>query len=141
MKRQDIHKMQTKVITLILLISIGINIVETSAGNGFYKGYMIKSIMNKAGKRNRKMTDVKKICQTKILNISSDTTIVKESCMKQKIYLTKTQKLLNTMFALFVITFGIIGCFNMNARDREELFDMWMGMIAADVVDSLFDDD
>ena len=53
----------------------------------------------------------------------------------------KTQKLLNTMFALFVITFGIIGCFNMNARDREELFDMWMGMIAADVVDSLFDDD
>ena len=90
--------MRTRTFALILLISFGVNIIETSARNGFYKGYMLQSVMNKARKRNRTMPEIKKICQTTILNISNDKTIVTERCIKPKIYLTATQKIVNTIF-------------------------------------------
>ena len=133
--------MRTRTFTLILLISFGVNIIETSARNGFYKGYMLQSVINKARKRNRTMPVIKKICQTTILNISNDKTIVTERCIKPKIYLTATQKIVNTIFMLAILTLVTSACVNMNDRDREELFDMWMGMAAANLVDSIFDDD
>ena len=133
--------MRTRTFTLILLISFGVNIIETSARNGFYKGYMLQSVINKARKRNRTMPVIKKICQTTILNISNDKTIITERCIKPKIYLTATQKIVNTIFMLAILTLVTSACVNMNDRDREELFDMWMGMAAANLVDSIFDDD
>jgi len=133
--------MRTRTFALILLISFGVNIIETSARNGFYKGYMLQSVMNKARKRNRTMPEIKKICQTTILNISNDKTIVTERCIKPKIYLTATQKIVNTIFMLAILTLVTSACVNMNDRDREELFEMWMGMAAANLVDSIFDDD
>lgn len=133
--------MRTRTFTLILLISFGVNIIETSARNGFYKGYMLQSVINKARKRNRTIPVIKKICQTKILNISNDKTIVTERCIKPKIYLTATQKIVNTIFMLAILTLVTSACVNMNDRDREEIFDMWMGMAAANLVDSIFDDD
>ena len=133
--------MISRTFTLILLISFGINIIETSAGNGFYKGYVIQSVMNKARKRNRTMPVIKKICQTKILNISSDKTIITEKCVEPKLYLTAGQKIINTLLMLAILTLVISSCINMNDRDREELVDMWLGMAAANLVDSIFDDD
>ena len=123
-----------------LFISISLNIVETTAKNGFYKGYVIRSVMNSA-KKNKKTQEVEKICQTKILYTFSNTTVTEEKCVVPKIYLTPTQKILSQVFAMAVITIAIIGCCNMNDRDREEMFDIWMGMVAADLVDSFFDDD
>ena len=133
--------MRTRTFALILLISFGVNIIETSASNGFYKGYMIQSVMNKARKRNRTIPVIKKICQTKILNISNDKTIITEKCVEPKLYLTVTQKIVNTIFMLAILTLVSCACVNMNDREREELFDMWMGMATADLVDSIFDDD
>ena len=96
--------------------------------------------MNSA-KRNKKTKEVEKICQTKILHTFNNTTVTEEKCVVPKIYLTPTQKMLKQVFAMAVITMAIIGCFNMDARDREEMCDIWMGMVAADMVDSFFDDD
>ena len=42
---------------------------------------------------------------------------------------------------LEILTLVTSACVNMNDRDREEIFDMWMGMAAANLVDSIFDDD
>ena len=133
-------KMNSKTLAFILLISISINVIETTAGNGFYKGYVIKSVMNSA-KRNKKKVEVPKICQTKILHTFTNTTVTEEKCVVPKTYLTPTQKMLRQVFAMAIVTMAIIGCFNMDARDREEMFDIWMGMVAADMVDSFFDDD
>ena len=133
-------KMNSKTLAFMLLISISINVIETTAGNGFYKGYVIKSVMNSA-KRNKKTKEVEKICQTKILHTFNNTTVTEEKCVVPKIYLTPTQKMLRRVFAMAVITMAIMGCLNMDARDREEMFDIWMGMVAADMVDSFFDDD
>ena len=133
-------KMNSKTLAFILLISISINVIETTAGNGFYKGYVIKSVMNSA-KRNKKAVEVPKICQTKILHTFTNTTVTEEKCVVPKTYLTPTQKMLKQVFAMAIVTMAIIGCFNMDARDREEMFDIWMGMVAADMVDSFFDDD
>lgn len=133
--------MISRTFSLMLLISFGINIIETSAGNGFYKGYVIQSVMNRGKKRNRPFPIVEKICQTKILNISSDKTIITEKCVEPKLYLTATQKTINTLLILSILTLVISACVNMNDRDREELIDMWMGMAAANLVDSIFDDD
>ena len=133
-------KMNSKTLAFIILISISLNVIETTAGNGFYKGYVIKSVMNSA-KRNKKTQEVEKICQTKILHTFNNTTVTEEKCVVPKIYLTPTQKMLRRVFAMAVITMAIMGCLNMDARDREEMFDIWMGMVAADMVDSFFDDD
>ena len=133
--------MISRTFSLLLLISFGINIIETSAGNGFYKGYVIQSVINRGKKRNRSFPIVEKICQTKILNISSDKTIITEKCVEPKLYLTDGQKMINTLLILAILTLVIIACVNMNHRDREELADMWLGMAAANLVDSIFDDD
>ena len=132
--------MNSKTLAFMLLISISINVIETTAGNGFYKGYVIKSVMNSAGSK-KKDVEVPKICQTKILHTFNNTTLTEEKCIVPKIYLTPTQKMLRQVFAIALVTMAIIGCFNMDARDREEMFDIWMGMVAADIVDSFFDDD
>ena len=124
----------------MLLISISINVIETTAGNGFYKGYVIKSVMNSAKSR-KKVVEVPKICQTKILHTFTNTTVTEEKCIVPKIYLTPTQKMLRQICALVVLVMAVMGCLNMDARDREEMFDIWMGMVAADMVDSFFDDD
>ena len=139
-KKNKQNKMNSKTLAFIILISISLNVIETTAGNGFYKGYVIKSVMNSA-KRNKKTKEVEKICQTKILHTFNNTTVMEEKCVVPKIYLTPTQKMLKQVFAMAVITMAIIGCFNMDARDREEMCDIWMGMVAADMVDSFFDDD
>ena len=139
-KKNKQNKMNSKTLAFIILISISLNVIETTAGNGYYKGYVIKSVMNSA-KRNKKTQEVEKICQTKILHTFSNTTATEEKCVVPKIYLTPTQKILRQVFAMAIITMAIIGCCNMDARDREEMFDIWMGMVAADVVDSFFDDD
>ena len=139
-KHRTKTQMNTKTFTFILFISISLNVMETTAGNGFYKGYIIKSVMNST-KRNKKAVEVEKICQTKILHTFDNTTITEETCIKPKIYLTPTQKMLRRVFAMAVITMAIMGCLNMDSRDREEMFDIWMGMVAADVVDSFFEDD
>ena len=139
-KKNKQNKMNSKTLAFIILISISLNVIETTAGNGFYKGYVIKSVMNSA-KRNKKTKEVEKICQTKILHTFNNTTVTEEKCVVPKIYLTPTQKMLKQVFAMAVITMAIIGCFNMDARDREEMCDIWMGMVAADMVDSFFDDD
>ena len=139
-KQTKQNKMNSKTLAFIILISISLNVIETTAGNGFYKGYVIKSVMNSA-KRNKKTQEVEKICQTKILHTFNNTTVTEEKCVVPKIYLTPTQKMLKQVFAMAVITKAIIGCFNMDARDREEMCDIWMGMVAADMVDSFFDDD
>lgn len=133
--------MISRTFTLILVIILGINIIETSAGNGFYKGYVIQSVMNKARKRNRTMPVIKKICQTKILNISTDKTIITEKCVEPKLYLTAKQKMIESIIILSILTLVISACCCMNDRDREELFDMWIGMSVANLVDSIFDDD
>ena len=133
--------MISRTFSLMLLISFGINIIETSAGNGFYKGYIIQSVINRGKKRNRSFPIVEKICQTKILNISSDKTIITEKCVEPKLYLTVGQKTINTLLLLAILTLVICACVNMNDRDREELCDMWLGMAAANLVDSMFDDD
>ena len=93
----------------MLLISISINVIETTAGNGFYKGYVIKSVMNSA-KRNKKAVEVPKICQTKILHTFTNTTVTEEKCIVPKIYLTPTQKMLRQVFAMAIITIAIMGC-------------------------------
>ena len=134
------NRMNSKTLAFIILISISLNVIETTAGNGFYKGYVIKSVMNSA-KRNKKTKEVEKICQTKILHTFTNTTVTEEKCVVPKTYLTPTQKMLRQVFAMAIVTMAIIGCFNMDARDREEMFDIWMGMVAADMVDSFFDDD
>ena len=54
------QKMNSKTFAFILLISISINVIETTAGNGFYKGYVIKSVMNSA-KSKKKSVEVPKI--------------------------------------------------------------------------------
>ena len=133
-------KMNSKTLAFMLLISISINVIETTAGNGFYKGYVIKSVMNSAKSR-KKVVEVPKICQTKILHTFTNTTVTEEKCIVPKIYLTPTQKMLRQVFAMAIITMAVMGCLNMDARDREEMFDIWMGMVAADMVDSFFDDD
>ena len=132
--------MNSKTLAFILLISISINVIETTAGNGFYKGYVIKSVMNSAKSR-KKVAEVPKICQTKILHTFTNTTVTEEKCIVPKIYLTPTQKMLRQICALVVLVMAVMGCLNMDARDREEMFDIWMGMVAADMVDSFFDDD
>ena len=139
-KQTKQNRMNSKTLAFIILISISLNVIETTAGNGFYKGYVIKSVMNSA-KRNKKTKEVEKICQTKILHTFTNTTVTEEKCVVPKIYLTPTQKMLRRVFAMAVITMAIMGCLNMDARDREEMFDIWMGMVAADMVDSFFDDD
>ena len=139
-KTNKTNKMNSKTLAFIILISISLNVIETTAGNGFYKGYVIKSVMNSA-KRNKKTQEVEKICQTKILHTFNNTTVTEEKCVVPKIYLTPTQKMLKQVFAMAVITMAIIGCYNMDARDREEMCDIWMGMVAADMVESFFDDD
>ena len=58
-----------------------------------------------------------------------------------KIYLTPKQKMFRQVCAIGFLVLAIIGCCNMVDRDREEMFDIWMGMVAADIVDSIFDDD
>ena len=133
-------KMNSKTLAFIILISISLNVIETTAGNGFYKGYVIKSVMNSA-KRNKKTQEVEKICQTKILHTFNNTTVTEEKCVVPKIYLTPTQKMLRQVCTIGFLVMAIIGCCNMDARDREEMFDIWMGMVAADMVDSFFDDD
>lgn len=132
--------MNSKTLAFMLLISISINVIETTAGNGFYKGYVIKSVMNSAKSR-KKVVEVPKICQTKILHTFTNTTVTEEKCIVPKIYLTPTQKILRQVFAMAIITMAVMGCLNMDARDREEMFDIWMGMVVADMVDSFFDDD
>ena len=132
--------MNSKTLAFMLLISISINVIETTAGNGFYKGYVIKSVMNSAKSR-KKVVEVPKICQTKILHTFTNTTVTEEKCIVPKIYLTPTQKMLRQICALVVLVMAVMGCLNMDARDREEMFDIWMGMVAADMVDSFFDDD
>ena len=139
-KQTKQNRMNSKTLAFIILISISLNVIETTAGNGFYKGYVIKSVMNSA-KRNKKTKEVEKICQTKILHTFTNTTVTEEKCVVPKIYLTPTQKMLRRVFAMAVITMAIMGCLNMDARDREEMFDIWMGTVAADMVDSFFDDD
>lgn len=139
-KTRKNSKMNSKTLAFILLISISINVIETTAGNGFYKGYVIKSVMNSAKSR-KKVVEVPKICQTKILHTFTNTTVTEEKCIVPKIYLTPTQKMLRQVFAMAIITMAVMGCLNMDARDREEMFDIWMGMVAADIVDSFFDDD
>ena len=139
-KTRKNSKMNSKTLAFILLISISINVIETTAGNGFYKGYVIKSVMNSAKSR-KKVVEVPKICQTKILHTFTNTTVTEEKCIVPKIYLTPTQKMLRQVFAMAIITMAVMGCLNMDARDREEMFDIWMGMVAADMVDSFFDDD
>ena len=132
--------MNSKTLAFMLLISISINVIETTAGNGFYKGYVIKSVMNSA-RSGKKVVEVPKICQTKILHTFTNTTVTEEKCIVPKIYLTQTQKMLRQICALVVLVMAVMGCLNMDARDREEMFDIWMGMVAADMVDSFFDDD
>ena len=100
-------KMNSKTLAFILLISISINVIETTAGNGFYKGYVIKSVMNSA-KRNKKTKEVEKICQTKILHTFTNTTVTEEKCVVPKIYLTPTQKILRQVFAMAIVTLAII---------------------------------
>ena len=139
-KQLKTQKMNSKTLAFMLLISISINVIETTAGNGFYKGYVIKSVMNSAKSR-KKVVEVPKICQTKILHTFTNTTVTEEKCIVPKIYLTPTQKMLRQVFAMAIITMAVMGCLNMDARDREEMFDIWMGMVAADMVDSFFDDD
>ena len=134
------QKMNSKTFAFILLISISINVIETTAGNGFYKGYVIKSVMNSA-KSKKKSVEVPKICQTKILHTFSNTTVIEEKCIVPKIYLTPKQKMFRQVCAIGFLVMAIIGCCNMDDRDREEMFDIWMGMVAADIVDSIFDDD
>lgn len=87
------------------------------------------------------MPVIKKICQTKILNISSDKTIITEKCVKPKLYLTANQKMIESIFILSILTLVIGACINMNDRDREELFDIWMGMATANLVNGIFEDD
>ena len=139
-KNKSKLKMNSKTLAFILLISISINVIETTAGNGFYKGYVIKSVMNSARSK-KKVVEVPKICQTKILHTFNNTTLTEEKCIVPKIYLTPAQKMVRQICALVVLVMAVMGCLNMDARDREEMFDIWMGMVAADMVDSFFDDD
>lgn len=132
--------MNSKTLAFILLISISINVIETTAGNGFYKGYVIKSVMNSARSK-KKAVEVEKICQTRILHTFGNTTVTEEKCSVPKIYLTPRQKMFRQVCTIGFLVMAIIGCCNMDARDREEMFDIWMGMVAADMVDNFFDDD
>ena len=130
-----------KTLLFVMIVSFGVNIMEATASPAYYRGFMVKSLANKLTKKGREKSKVEKICQTKILHTFDNTTITEETCIKPKIYLTPTQKMLRRVFAMAVITMAIMGCLNMDSRDREEMFDIWMGMVAADVVDSFFEDD
>ena len=101
---------------------------------------MVKTMINKVNKKSKERKEVEKICQSKIFNISSQQTIVTESCVPPVKYLSPAQKVITTV-AVFSVYIIFIGAFcNMNSRDKEDATDFIFGMIVADVVDGLFDD-
>jgi len=123
-----------------MLISFGVNIIQTTSSSSYYRGFMVKSIINKASKKSKERKEIEKICQSKIFNISSQHTFVTENCVPPVKYYTPTQQVTRTV-AVFAIYMIFIGAFcNMNSRDKEEATDFIFGMIVADVVDGLFDD-
>ncbi len=132
--------MNHRTLLLIMLISFGVNIMQATSSSSYYRGFMVKSIINKASKKSKERKEIEKICQSKILNISSQQTIVTESCVPPVKYLSPAQKVITTV-AVFAVYIIFIGAFcNMNSRDKEDATDFIFGMIVADVVDGLFDD-
>lgn len=125
---------------LILIIGIGLNIMEVSSSSAYYRGFMVKSIANKLTKKH-KQVEIEKICQTKILNISSDKTFVEESCMRPIIYLTEYEQVVRIITVCAVLLLFVSACCNMDDREKGETTDFICGMIVADFVDSLFDSD
>tara|TARA_B100001173_G_C15688749_1_gene421103 strand:+ start:97 stop:495 length:399 start_codon:yes stop_codon:yes gene_type:complete len=132
--------MNHRTLLLIILISFGVNIMQTTSSSSYYRGFMVKTMINKVSKKSKERQEVEKICQSKIFNISSEQTFVTESCVRPVKYYTPTQQVIRTV-AVFAIYIIFIGAFcNMNSRDREDASDFICGMIVADFVDSLFDD-
>ena len=126
---------------LIMIIGIGVNIMEVTSSSAFYRGFMVKSIMNKASKSSKETQKIPSICQTKILNISSQHTYVEESCMRPVRYLTDAQQSIRLFAMVCVWILFISACCNMEERERGEFAEFACGMIVADFVDSVFDHD
>ena len=132
--------MNRRTLLMIMLISFGVNIIEVTSSASYYRGFMVKTMINKVNKKSKERKEVEKICQSKIFNISSQQTIVTESCVPPVKYLSPAQKVITTV-AVFSVYIIFIGAFcNMNSRDKEDATDFIFGMIVADVVDGLFDD-
>ena len=132
--------MNRRTLLMIMLISFGVNIIEVTSSASYYRGFMVKTMINKVNKKSKERKEVEKICQSKIFNISSEQTFVTESCMRPVKYLTPTQQVIKSV-AVIAVYMIFIGAFcNMNSRDREDATDFICGMIVADFVDSLFDD-
>ena len=87
---------------LIMIISIGINIMEATGSSAYYRGFMVKSIANKLTKKSKEKSKVEKICQTKIFNISGEQTFIEEDCMRPAIYLTQSQQTIRVCAVLCV---------------------------------------
>ena len=115
--------------------------MEVTSSSPFYRGFMVKSIMNKASKSSKEKQKIPSICQSKILNISSQHTYVEESCMRPVIYLTYAQQSIRLFVTACVWIIFVSACCNMDERDRDEAGEFICGIIVADFVDSVFDHD
>lgn len=130
-----------KTLLFVMIVSFGVNIMETTGSSAYYRGFMVKSIANKLTKKSKEKSKVEKICQTKIFNISSEQTFIKEDCMRPAIYLTQSQQSIRVFAVLCVWLLFVSACCNMDERERGETTDFICGMIVADFVDSVFDSD
>ena len=130
-----------KTLLFVMIVSFGVNIMEATASPAYYRGFMVKSLANKLTKKGREKNKVEKICQTKILNISSEQTFVEERCMRPAIYLTQSQQVIRLFAVVCVWVLFISACCNMDEERRGETTDFICGMIVADFIDSVFDSD
>ena len=112
--------------------------MEVTSSSAFYRGFMVKSIMNKASKSSKEKQKIPSICQSKILNISSQHTYVEESCMRPAIYLTDAQQSIRLFAMVCVWILFISACCNMEERERGEMFAEFACGMIADFVDSVF---